>query len=82
MAKSLIDIRDNIYDVWELRSLEKGQRYNSDFEEVEHTIVMNRDAIQTNYANVVFPFDSEEERDEYLKNLKIRLGEFESIMFV
>lgn len=82
MAKTLIDICGNIYDSWELRSLEKGQRYNEDFGDVEHTIIMNRDAIQTNYTNVVFPFPSEEERDQYLKTLKVRLEEFEAIVFV
>ena len=82
MPKNLIDIRGNFYDVWELRALEKLDEYNEDDEEMEYYIIMNREAIQTNYQSVRFKFDTEQERDDYMLRLKEKLNDFDTIQFV
>lgn len=82
MAKNIIEICGNLYDLWELRSLEKYEEYDEDDAEMQYYIIMNREAIQTNYQSVKFKFDSMEERDAYMQQLKIKLDEFDMIQFV
>lgn len=80
--KTMVEIQGNYYDMWELRSLEKCERYNEDKEDMEYCILMNKTAIGLNFTEVYFVYPTEEERDLALKQLRSKLEDFDTIQVI
>ena len=78
----MIDIQGNLYDFWEVRSVEKGIRYNDDDVKEEYLIILNKTSTSTNVNEVVFVYDTEEERDTDLANLKAKLQDHDTVVLV
>lgn len=83
MVRKFVIIKGQQYDLWEIKSVEKGKEMPEYSDDWEYFIILNREGIATNLNNIRIPFDSEEERDTEIKNLKERLLEDdESITFI
>lgn len=80
--KIMVEIQGNLYDMWEVRSIEKCERFNDEKEEMEYCILLNKTAIGLNFAEVYFTYETEEERDAALKALKIKLADYDTILIV
>lgn len=81
-TKVIIEIQGNLYDFWECRSLECDTRYNDTSNEIEYLLVMNRQAIATNYTAVEFAYPTEELREQEYKRIKEQLDEYEGVIFI
>jgi hypothetical protein len=81
-TKVIIEIQGNMYDFWECRSLERDVRYNEETEQLEYLLVMNRQAIATNYTTVEFPYPTEELRETEYKSIKEQMDEYEGVIFI
>lgn len=81
--KIIIEIQKNLYDFWECRTLEKGEpEYNDVTERLEHTLILNRQAISQNYESVIFKYESEEARDADLEKIRTALKFHEAVLFI
>lgn len=80
--KILIEIQGNLYDLWELRSLERNERWNDKKGEMEYLLILNRRGIGTNFAEVEFTFDTQEDREIEYEIIKQKLSEFDTIMIL
>lgn len=80
--KIMIEIQGNLYDWWEVRSLERGIRYNELDEKSEYLIILNKTSLTTNVSEIVFVYETEEKRDEELANIKSKLVDSDSVLII
>lgn len=82
MTKILIEIQEQLYDMWEFRSLERGERYNDEREELDYLLLMNRKAVAVNYQEVEFVYPTVEARDADYKKIREQLEFTESVVII
>ena len=87
--KRLIEIKVNpndycgeMFDLWEFRSIQRGERYNEERNEMDYLILVNKNAIGTNYNDLEIVFNSREERDDEMTRIKTILEEDEDILIL
>ncbi len=81
-VKIMLDIKGALYDMWEFRSVERAERYNEKREAIDYLLIVNKNAIATNYNDLEIPFDTEEEREEKLKLIKQKFDESDNIVIL
>lgn len=81
-VKKMFKIQNKLYDLWEIRSFEVDQEYNEDLEQLQYLILMNRNSISTNFPDVRFTFDTEEERDAEMKKIMDAFDESEDVLII
>lgn len=82
MTKIIIEIQEQLYDLWEFRSLERGERYNDDREELDYLLLLNRKAVATNFNEIEFVYPTEELRDKDYKLIRDNLSFFEGVLLI
>jgi hypothetical protein len=80
--KVLFEIKGNMYDWWEVRSIERVDEYDEDISDICHKIVLNRTATATNVVETTFKYDSLEERDEDYMRIRSKLIEYENVIII
>lgn len=78
----MIQIQDQFFDFWEVRSLAKHDEYNDTDECMDYGIILNKDAVSVNYRDVVFKYESEEERDQALLDFKRKCEHSDIVVIV
>lgn len=81
-TKVLLKIQQQFFDIWELRSIEKTERYGEESEELEYGIILNKTSIGTNYTQIEFYFENEEARDKELSRIEEQLETYEGIIIL
>lgn len=81
-TKILLKIQQQLFDIWELRSIEKHDEYDDKLEEIVYYIVLNRNSIGLNFAQVKFAYDTEEARDAELTRIELQLEEYEGCIIL
>lgn len=71
-----------MFDLWEFRSIQRGERYNELKEEMEYLIHINKNAIATNYNDLDVAFETKEARDSEIMRIKEILAEDEFIVIL
>lgn len=69
-----------LFDLWEFRSIQRGERYSEVKGEMEYLILVNKNAIGTNYNDLEIVFDDKESRDAEIIRIKEKLEENEDII--
>lgn len=82
MPKMMMDIKGEMFDLWEFRSVQRGERYNEQREDMDYLICINKNAIQTNYNDLEIPFEDKDERDRIMEEIKSQLDELDTVVFI
>lgn len=82
MVRKFVSIKGKSFDLWEVKSIEKNKDFPEFGDDWEYSIILNREGIATNMNAVKIPCDSEEDMENEFTQLKIRLEDDESILFV
>lgn len=80
--KVMVDIKGELFDMWEVRTITRHEEYNGVKEGIDYGITLNREGKATNAENIIILFDSIEERDTELKSLKERLNDFDTVIIL
>ena len=76
------DIVGDWIDLWEFRSIQRMERYNDIKMEMEYLILINRNAIQTNFNDLEIVFPDKEKRDAEIMRIKSIMEEDEFIIIM
>jgi hypothetical protein len=76
------DIFGDMFDLWEFRSIQRAEQYNSVKGEMEYLILVNKNAIGTNYNDLSIIFDNKDSRDAEIMRIKEILNEDEDIIIM
>lgn len=76
------DMFGDMFDLWEFRSIQRAERYNDNTNEMEYLILVNKNAIGTNYNDLEIIFDSKEARDAEIMRIKEIMAEDENIIIM
>lgn len=82
MIRKFISIKGHNFDLWEIKSIEEHKEFGEFSDDWEYSILINREGIATNMNFVKVPCDSEEDMKQTLQELKERVGDDESILFI
>lgn len=87
--KRMLEIKQNpedevgdLIDLWEFKSVQRAERYNDEKMEMEFLIIINRNAIQTNYNDLEISFDVKEKRDQEMIRIKSAMEEDENFIIM
>jgi len=78
----MLSIKGNLYDLWEIRSIESNQEYNDLKEQIVFLIILNRNGLAVNFTEVKFEYDTIEERDADMKRIKEVFDDNEDILII
>lgn len=76
--KIMIEIQGQLFDLWNLKSLQKGEEYNDKRLKMDYVIWLNKDAMILEYKDIKFVYDTIVERDNDLLRIKQKLDEHET----
>ena len=82
MVRKFIEIKGQKYDLWEIKTIEKHKEFPEYGEDWEYSIILNREGIATNLNAIKIPCDDEEDMLNTIKDIKERLEDDESIIFI
>lgn len=71
-----------MFDLWEFRSIQRAERYNEDREDMDYLILVNKNAIGTNYNDLEIVFHSRDDRDAEMRRIKSILAEDEDVIIL
>ncbi len=77
--KLLLDIKGELFDMWEVRTITRWQEYNVLRAEQDYYIQLNREGRATNAENILILCESEEDRNETLADVRVRLALLDQI---
>ena len=80
--KLMIDIKHELYDLWEVRTIQRYQCYNEVMGENEYFIQLNREGKGTNAENILIPCVDEEDMENTLRDIKERLSEQDTVEII
>lgn len=78
----MLDVEGALYDLWEFRSIERSERYSEEKSEMEYLLIINKNAIATNYNDLEIIFDSIEKREDALKRIKQTFDDSDNVMIM
>lgn len=78
----MLSIQGNLYDLWEIRSIEKNEEYNDEKEQIVYLIILNRNGLAVNFTEVKFEYDTLEERDADMLRIKSVFDDNEDILII
>jgi hypothetical protein len=81
-TKVLLKIQKQLFDIWELRSIEKHDEYDDTLEDMQYFIVLNKTSIGTNYTQVKFKYPTAESRDAELARIELQLEDYEGCIIL
>ena len=73
------DVIGEMFDLWEFRSIQRGERYSEVKGGMEYLILVNKNAIATNYNDLEVVFDNKELRDNEIARIKELLEDDENV---
>jgi len=82
MVRKFIEIKGKNYDLWEVKTIEDHKEFPEFGDDWQYYILLNREGIATNLNAVKILCDDEEDMIETIKDLKQRLFDDESIIFI
>lgn len=71
-----------MFDLWEFRSIQRGERYSEVKGAMEYMILINKNAIATNYNDLEVVYDNKELRDNEIARLKELMEDDENIVIM
>jgi hypothetical protein len=74
------DMFGEMFDLWEFRSIQRGERYNEVTNQMEYLILINKNAIATNYNDLEVVYTDKDNRDAEIMRIKEILAEDENII--
>jgi hypothetical protein len=77
--KNMLEVNGELYDMWEVRTIQRYQEYNTELGKFEYSIVLNRGAVTTNANDTYILFESEEARDKELEDVRKRVKEMDVV---
>ena len=80
--KIMLEIKGEMFDMWEFRSIQRGERYNDLREEMDYMLLINKNAIATNYNDLEIVFQTQEEREQCLKTIRACFDEEETVVII
>lgn len=78
----MLSIQGNLYDLWEIRSIEKNEEYSDEKEQIVYLIILNRNGLAVNFTEVKFEYDTLEERDADMLRIKAVFDDNEDILII
>jgi len=78
--KIMIELQDQLFDLFNLKSVQKDEEYNGRFKRMDYIIWINKDATILEYKDIKLKYASEEERDLDLARIKDTIDEHETAM--
>lgn len=72
----------DLIDLWEFRSIQRADRYNEDKMDMDYLILINKNAIGTNFNDLEIVFPDKESRDAEIARIKYALEEDEDIIIM
>lgn len=78
----MLDIKGELFDMWEVRTITRTEQYNEVTEQQDYYIQLNREGVSTNACNILILCDDENDREETILDIKTRLSEYDSIKII
>lgn len=78
--KIMIEIQRQLFDLWNLKSVQIDSEYNDKFSRIDYIIWLNKDAMILEYKDIKFTYSTEEARDIDLQRINDVLDEHETAM--
>ncbi len=76
----MLSIKGNLYDLWEVRTIEKHKEMPEHGDDFQYSIILNREGKATNAENIKIDCDDEADQLATMKDIQERLEENENIM--
>lgn len=70
----------DFFDLWEVKSIKREERYNENTNSMEYLIIINRDAIATNFNDSEIVCNDREWRDQEMARIKQILDDDDTII--
>jgi hypothetical protein len=80
--KIMLDVDGEMFDLWDFRTIQRGEAYNEIEERMDYLILINKNAIATNYNDLVLKFETLEQRESKLRLIKEKFDEAENVMIL
>lgn len=81
-VKIMLNVKGELFDLWDFRTIQRGERYNDIREEMDYLLLINKNAIATNYNDLEIAFDTVEERETALKAIKTTLDDSDNVLII
>lgn len=80
--KIMLDVKGELFDMWEFRSVQRSQRYDDVKQDMVYQILINKNAIATNYNDLVLEFDTLEEREDIMTKIKQKFDDSDTVVIL
>lgn len=78
----MLGIKGQNYDLWEVKTIEKHKEFPEYGDDWEYSIILNREGIATNLNAVRIICESEQDMLDTIEDIKKRLFDDDSIIFI
>jgi hypothetical protein len=78
----MLDVNGELFDMWEFRSIQKGEVYNEVRGEMDYQILINKNAAGTNYNDLILTFETIEEREEVMTEIRMKFDNSDSVVIL
>jgi len=82
LMRTFIELKDGLYDLWDLKSITKESRYNDRHCRMEWILCLNRGSITKEFRDVEISYLSEKKRDLDYTKIKDFIEENESTQLI
>lgn len=82
MKRLWIDIQGDVMDCWNLVSAEADQEYNDDRGDFDYLVIINRTAMSVNVKEKIYKYQTVEERDDMLFQIKEAIKQHPNFFFL
>lgn len=82
MKRLFVDIQGDIFDVWNFVSAEADQEYNDIRGDFDYLLIINKTAMSVNVKEKIYKFQTEEERDDILFQIKEAMQKHPNFFFL
>ncbi len=78
----MLKIKGNLYDLWEVRTIEKHKEMPEHGDDFQYSIILNREGKATNAENIIIHCEDEDDQLATMQDIENRLLENENIMIL
>lgn len=82
MKRLWIDVQGSIFDIWHIKSAEPEEEYNETRGGMQYSIILNKDATNSDVKDRVFIYFDKDERDDALFAIKEAISNSPGMYFV
>jgi hypothetical protein len=80
--KLMLEIKKELFDMWEVRTITKFQEYNEAKGQNDYYIQLNREGRATNAENILILCDDEEDQIQTLQAIRDKFQEQDNVIIL